>query len=475
MWLVPISNAANINSFITILLKLVYNMTVYLIDGDVKEFLKMATFPGGSGSGGGGTTGSGADAGFSFKMVFDTQTTTSDPGTGKCNFASSNTVFVISETSVEGLNLLSYFGTILRGQMRWRSTTEASAAWGIFDVSGTNDPGSYWTFPGTLQSVGGALPVDGEEIEITYVHVASASDVVELAKEAFFVRYNTDKQLLDKDGVPFSGTAEVADMTALLALDEATYENYVVTVDGLPGKPAFKSDGTTWLPLNGIYGAGSSNVSVRKVICANQVTWTISNNGGFVRLTGTAHGLTAAANGYQLYATNTTTNIPSGTFLTVTYVDANTIQTDLAFTSTSGNPTFAQAGSTVIPVLALTVPPLRTNSRYLVEGLLKGQADASATTNRLYAALGAVDITQSTYSAASNTSSPFRTGFMNVNSVSSQRGLFGKSSSGTSAASDPITHTLDTSTGTQVYTLSLYCAVVNFGVELANYNVEVRN
>jgi len=159
----------------------------------------------------------------------------------------------------------------------------------------------------------------------------------------------------------------------------------------------------------------------------------------------------------------------------VTYVSSSVIDTDLAFTSTSGNPTFAAAGSTVIPVLALTVPPLRANSRYLVEGLLRGQADASATTNRLYAALGAVDITQLTYSAASNTSSPFRTGFMNVNSVSSQRGLFGKSSSGTSAASDPITHTLDTSTGTQVYTLSLYCAVVNFGVELANYNVEVRN
>lgn len=435
----------------------------------------MATFPGSSGSGG-GTPGSGADAGFSFKMVFDTQTTNSDPGSGKCNFYLSNTVFVISEISVENLNVLSYFGTILRGQFRWRSTNEASAAWGIFDVTGTNDPGNYWTFTGTLQSVGGALPADGEEIEITYVHVASASDVVELAKEAFFVRYNTDKQLLDKDGVPFSGTAEVADIPALLALNVATYENYTVVVDGLPGKPAFKSNGTLWLPLNGAYSAESSNVSVRKVICANQVTWAISNNGSnFVRLTGTAHGLTAAANGYQLYATNTTTNIPAGTFLTVTYVSSSVIDTDLPFTSTSGVPTFAAAGSTVIPVLALTVPPLRANSRYLVEGLLRGQADASATTNRLYAALGAVDITQLTYSAASNTSSPFRTGFMNVNSVSSQRGLFGKSSSGTSAASDPITHTLDTSTGTQVYTLSLYCAVVNFGVELANYNVEVRN
>lgn len=48
MWLVPISSAANINSFMSILLRLVYNSTVYLIDGDVKEFLKMAIFPGGS-------------------------------------------------------------------------------------------------------------------------------------------------------------------------------------------------------------------------------------------------------------------------------------------------------------------------------------------------------------------------------------------------------------------------------------------
>lgn len=423
------------------------------------------------------TSGS-ADAGFSFKMVFDTQTTTSDPGTGKCNFNASNTVFVISETSVGGLNLLSYFGTILRGQFRWRSTTEASSAWGIFDVTGTNDPGSYWTFTGTLQSVGGALPADGEEIEINYVHVASAADVVELSKEAFFVRYNTDRQLLDKDGVVFSGTAVVADIPALLALSVATYENYVVVVDGLPGKPAFKSNGTLWLPLNGSYGAESSNVSVRKVICANQVTWSaaVKPAGTITRLTGTAHGLTSAAVGYSLYLTNSPTNWTPASFHEIdAVIDANTVDIKTTYVASMGVPTFAAAGSTVIPVLALTVPPLRANSRYLVEGLLKGQADASATTNRLYAALGAVDITQSTYSAASNTSSPFRTGFMNVNSVSSQRGLFGKSSSGTSAASDPVTHSLDTSTGTQVYTLSLYCAVVNFGVELANYNVEVRN
>ena len=416
-----------------------------------------------------------ADAGFSFRVTFDTQTTTTDPGSTKCNFNATNTVLVISETSVGGLNLAAYFGTVLRGQMRWRSTNPASAAWGVFNVTGSTDPGAYWTFTGTVQSVGGSLPADGEEIQITYLHVAADSDVVELAKEAFFVRYDANKQLLDKDGVIFSGTAEVANMTALLALDEATYDNYVVVVDGLGGKPAFKSNGTTFLPLNGSYAASSSNVSVKKVICANQVTWAISNSGGFVRLTGTAHGLTAAADGYQLYATNTTTNIPAGTFLTVTYVSANVIDTDLAFTSTTGAPTFAAAGSTVIPVLALTVPELRANSRYRVEGLLRGQVDASATTNRLYAALGAVDITQVTYTAAANSSFPFRTGFMNVNSVSSQRGLYGKGSSGTSSGSDPITHALDTSTGTQVLTLSLYCSVVNFGLELADYTVDVRN
>jgi len=426
---------------------------------------------------------SSADAGFSFKMVFDTQTTNSDPGTGKCNFYSSNTVFVMSETSVEGLNLLSYFGTILRGQFRWRSTTEASAAWGIFDVTGTNDPGNYWTFTGTLQSVGGALPADGEEIEITYVHVASAADVVELSKEAFFVRYNTDRQLLDKDGVVFSGTAEVADMTALLALDEATYENYVVTVDGLPGKPAFKSDGTTWLPLNGAYSAESSNVSVRKVICANQVTWSaaVKPAGTITRLTGTAHGLTSAAVGYSLYLTNSPTNWTPASFHEIdAVIDANTVDIKTTYVASMGAPTFARADTdpsdgTVIPVLTLTVPPLRANSRYIVEGLLKGQTDGSATTNRVYASLGAVDISQITYTAASNSSFPFRTGFMNKNNVSSQEGLFGKASTGNSAAGDPITHTLDTSTGTQTYTLSLWCAVVNFGVELSRYSVEVRN
>lgn len=419
-----------------------------------------------------------ADSGFSFRMTFDTKINTLDPTSTKCNFnhATTPTIFVISQTSVGGLNLEPYFSTVLRGQMRWRSTNPASSAWGIFNVTGSTDQGDFWTFTGSLLSVGGAIPADGEEIQITYLHVAADTDVVELAKEAFFVRYDAQKQLIDKDGVIFSGTSEVADMPALLALDAAAYKNYAVAVDGLGGKPAFKSNGTTFLPLNGSYAAGSSNVSVKKVICANQVTWTISNNGSnFVRLTGTAHGLTAAANGYQLYATNTTTNIPAGTFLTVTYVSSSVIDTDLPFTSATGNPTFAAAGSTVIPVLALTVPELRANSRYRVEGLLRGQVDASATTNRLYAALGAVDITQSTYSAASNSSSPFRTGFMNVNSVSAQRGLYGKSSSGTSAASDPVTHTLDTSTGTQVFTLSLYCAVVNFGLELADYSVDIRN
>lgn len=424
------------------------------------------------------TGSSSADAGFSFKMVFDTQTTTSDPGIGKCNFNASNTVFVVSETSVGNLNLLPYFGTVLRGQFRWRSTTETSSAWGIFYVTGTNDPGSYWTFTGTLQSVGGALPADGEEIEINYVHVASAADVVELSKEAFFVRYNTDRQLLDKDGVVFSGTAEVADMTALLALSAATYENYVVVVDGLPGKPAFKSDGTTWLPLNGIYGAGSSNVSVKKVICANQVTWSaaVKPAGTITRLTGTAHGLTSAAVGYSLYLTNSPTNWTPASFHEIdAVIDANTVDIKTTYVASMGVPTFAQAGSTIIPVLSLTVPPLRANSRYIVEGLLKGQTDASATTNRVYAYLGATNYTLLTYTAASNSSFPFRTGFMNKNSVSAQEGLWGFNSTGSNASNDPITSTLDTSLGTEIFKLSLYCAVVNFGVELARYNVEVRN
>lgn len=424
------------------------------------------------------TAGSSAagDAGFSFRSVFDTRVLTTNPGSTKCNFDATNVTFVINETSVGGESLDGFFGTVLRGQLRFRSTNSASLAWGLFNVTSATNDGVHWRFGGTLENVGGSLPALNEEIQITYVQVATDTDVVELAKEAFFVRYDVNKQLLDKDGVIFSGTTEVADMTALLALDVAAYKNYVVVVDGLGGKPAFKSNGTTWLPLNGSYSPGSSNLSVKKVICANQVTWAASNNGGFVRLTGTAHGLTAAANGYSLYLTNTLTNWAAGSFHQITFVDANILDTTTAWVTGMGTvPTFAVANSTVIPVLALTIPPLRINSRYVVDLSIRGQTNASVTTNRIYAALGAVDITQVTYSAAANETFPMKTGFMNQNSASVQRGMYGKSSSGSASGSDYIAHALDTSTGTQVYTIYLYCHIVNFGLELASYSIEVRN
>lgn len=418
-----------------------------------------------------------------FSALFGAQPTVTDPGSTKFSFNAGGNVLVISNTTLGGRDLAGYFGAaVVNGKIHWKGSDFTSAAWGEFQVtsaaSGTGN--TFWSFGGASIDIGGALPADGEEIIWWYERISSAEDVVAAALDADVARFDAQYQLIDKNGVVRSGTAEAANYAALLALDEAAYENFAVIVDNMTGKPVFVSDGNNFLPLNGGYGLSRSNVSVKKVVCANQVTWSISNNGsGLVRLTGTAHGLTAAANGYCLYATNTTTDIPAGTFATVTYVNANVIDTDLPFTSATGTPTFA-AIATKIPVLTVNVPPLRLNSRFLFDCGLK--AETGPTTNKIYCTLGATDLTTVTFNASSNASLPIKAGFKNLNDASKQEGIYGKSSSGSGGGSANIVMDgvggnpagVDTSGGAANFVVSLECQTVDKGFELSGYTTRIE-
>lgn len=213
--------------------------------------------------------------------------------------------------------------------------------------------------------------------------------------------------------------------------------------------------------------------AVRKVTCANNVTWTASNNGGFVQLAGTAHGLTSTSVGAALYLTNTPTNWTALSYHTITSItDANTIQTSTPWVTGMGTaPTFALI-NTEIPVVALTLPVLKANSRVSIENTPVAAVDAGATTDRVRVYLNSTQLTNFTFNASSNASSPIRSGFKNVGSVSIQKGLYGVGSGGFTGASAPADGTVNTGVAA---TLSLVymMSVINAPMECNGYILKV--
>lgn len=330
-------------------------------------------------------------------------------------------------------------------------------------------PSSYWD---------GTVFRDAAGVEIA----TSGGTGVTLAEvwAAGGLRISGTGELIDGSNNVVSNTSTVADMTALVALDAALYDNFAFVPQTGVRRAVFLSNGVNFNPLNGAYIHAQVNTSVRKFVCANAVTWSIANNGGTVRLTGTAHGLTSASVGYALYATNAVTNWAAGTFHTITAVPtANTVDISTTFSSATGTPTFAGI-TTAVPVLALTVPILRANSRYLFETRLAAVAGGSL--NKIRCDLGAVELNAITFVATTNTFMSLRAGFMNLNDVSKQAGMYGKFTPGFTNGGDVVTMDgvspnsagVNTSTGTQVYTVYLENSAVDKGHEMLGYTIRVE-
>ena len=354
----------------------------------------------------------------------------------------------------------------------------------MFDVVGVaEDSTNYRTLTGTINAGSGTLPTDGEEVIVVYEAFAQESDVLAVNTQNKVVRYNpTTRTLLDVDDVDLSGTSVVTNYAALVALDTTTYADFAIKVTNGLNKSVWSPNGSTWLPLNGWYMHDKSNVSSTILTTANVVTWTASDSGvsngsggTYVNLAGTAHGLTSASVGAALYLTNSPAGWTTLTFHTVqAIVDANNIRITTPWVAGMGanNPVF-NTTSSFAPVYSLTVPALRANSIYHFEATFKGQLVASS--SKVRTTLGATVLqTFTATTSASNSTIPFRSGFMNKNNVSSQEGLYGASSSGFAASGNLATPAETTSSGSVIFLVELQCNTVDTPVSLTGYRNRIE-
>lgn len=291
--------------------------------------------------------------------------------------------------------------------------------------------------------------------------------------------------LVDKNGAAISGSTSVANYAALVALSAATYENFAVVVDSGVNNSVWMSNGTDWTPLNGGYVHAKSNVATTAITCANAVTWAASDSlvsnglgGTYTKLTGTAHGLTSASVGSSLVQTNSPTNWPAAGTLhnIVSRIDADNITITTPWVASMGVPVFNTTSQYGV-ILQLTIPVLRANSSYVLEATFKGGLVASSPKVKTTLGISTGTTVLQTWTATTsgtNSAVPFRVGFKNRNSVSSQEALYGSSSSGFAAGGTLATATLDTSLGTEIFQVELQANAVDTPVSLAGYSVRIE-
>lgn len=423
------------------------------------------------------------------RYIFDTQTTTTDPTAGKCNFNAANTQLIISSTDADGRDIDDYLATVLNGQIKFMSNnTTSNAPWGLFTITGSAaDNTGFRTITGVRVASVGSTPADGEEIIIVYDAIATAADVVASNVASNVVTHNAQNELLNSAGEVISGTSAVTNYAALVALDTTTYADFAIKVNNGLNSSVWTPNGANWLPLNGIYLQARSNVATAAITCANAVTWAATNNGGTVRITAAAnasHGLTSASVGAVLVQTNLpNANWPAiGTLHTITAVDDTSgVRTvDLSTSWVSGMDSNAPVFNTTSQygiVLQLTIPVLRANTRYILESTFKGGLVASSPKVKTTLGISTGTTVLQTWTAtttASNSALPFRVGFKNRNSVSSQESLYGSTSSGFASGGTLATATLDLSLGTEVFQVELQANTVDTPVSLAGYTVRIE-
>ncbi len=440
--------------------------------------------------------------------------TDTDPGTGlvRFNHASvfgSITKMFISDTTANGMVIGDYVDLWKVG-----STTilvpsgSSTTTFCLFTVVGVATATGYKTV--TLTPIVGGMPVLGVSYEVTNypgVNLAdllaqdivrtnatgdlinSDGNIIPVSGEtmasllaAGMVRTNSIGQFIDGSNAVISTTSAVADYAAMEALDAATYDNFAVIPQTGTFGSVWVSNGSRFNPLNGQYIQDNTNTSIRKVICANNVTWTASSNGAatpLVRLTASAvHGLTTTpAVGASLYLTNTPANWTAASFHQIGTV-VNTTVIDLTTPWVTGlgtAPTFALI-NTNIPIKSSSVPPLRPNSRCILEFGVGNSADAGGSQRRTVVDLNATNITTNNLTSTTTVFVPFRVGFKNLGVTNSQRGLAGLNSTGLiSNTLDPATAAVDTTLTTNTITISFLIAAINLTMELQDFTMIIRS
>lgn len=280
-----------------------------------------------------------------------------------------------------------------------------------------------------------------------------------------FLRKDVNGNIIDGASNIISGSPAVADYTALVALDEATYKNFAVVTEAL-NRGVFLSDGTLFSPLNGQYIQEVQTLPGNRYIYPADYTVVASDSPltpGKVRLTfASPHGmLETDAEGSYLYLLSGGAGWTAGTDHRITpgsgWISTTAVDLDTAYTGGMGVPVFARVGSTAsgnstIPHKVITLPALRPNTLAIVVYEMIFSSDATAN-KRVQFLLDTTTLVEHVTSAA-NRVLPYRHGFRNQNNASAQRSITGDNGTGYAGSTGPLVEA-SVATGTAGKTITI--------------------
>lgn len=309
----------------------------------------------------------------------------------------------------------------------------------------------------------------------------SSAEVTTLVLDMGVLRLDAEGFIINNANVRVSGPPVVADYTALVALDELDYENYVVICEAL-ARSAWVSDSALFSPLNGQYLHDFDVIPTFKVTVPANVSWTVSNNAGKVRLTTTldaSHGLSTASHANAYIMVKSGTGWTALSLHKVTAADdtagVRTVDLDTAHAS-QGAPTIIYAGTveadSEILFKDITLPELRPKSEAVLEFAMEYSSNAAAKRTKLY--LEGTELNNHNTTAA-NTSIGYRWGFINQNNASSQLGLAGYNNPGTSGSTlEAVTAAIATGVAGKKLKLGVMMATIGATARLMPWNLWIR-
>lgn len=426
---------------------------------------------------------------FGFPFTFSTTTAETDPGAGTVRFnnatLASVTEIFLSPTDAHGRNIGPYISTwAANGILGYISNNSSSTVYGAFTIGSiVNNAGAFYSIVATPLASVGTLPANGDELIITFF-AKDAGLTTQDVLDMDVVRLDVNGQLIDNTGAVVSGSAEVADYTALLALSAATYENFVVIVDSGLNRSGWLSNGSSFTPFQGQYVQESQNIPGNAYVVGTAgITWTASDNGsGKVKLTSNvAHGITeAAGEGSYLYLISGGTGWTAGSSHQIDATNGFISTTELLlttnYTASMGVPVFALAGTTeatcAIKLKSITLPALRANTEAILEYGIEYSSSTDSKHGMIY--LESTQLGKHNTTAA-NLHVPYRMGFRNQNNTSSQRSLNGANGNGfTGSTSAQTTAAVATGTTGTVLSIQVMMGTASQTAKLAEYDLLIR-
>ena len=309
----------------------------------------------------------------------------------------------------------------------------------------------------------------------------SEAEVTALVLAMGVLRLDAEGFIIDNANARRSGPPVVADYAALIALDELDFENYAVICEAL-ARSAWVSDGLLFSPLNGQYLYDFDVLPSIKVTVPANVTWTVSNNAGKVRLTTVAdasHGLSTAShqNAYIMVRSGTgwTANSLHKVNAANDAAGVRTLDLDTTHTGQSA-PTLVYAGTveanSELLFKEITLPVLRPKSQVALEFSVEYDSNTNSKRTKLY--LEGTELNNHNTTAA-NTNVGYMLGFTNQNDAAVQLGLTGYNNPGSAGSTlAAVSAAVDTGVAGKKLKLGVMMATIGGTARIMPWNLWIR-